>query len=113
MSLDSATDRVPLSRLLLPCPGMLDYEEFTDFLLRKKRQRDKKRMTELETRLLTFCQEGTPCGLKVTPRHWKRLLSEEVQKRLTDNIDLIEQVRSYFLVFVPTIREMRDFYREM
>eukprot|EP01052_Picozoa_sp_SAG31_P053704 SAG31_NODE_13905_length_838_cov_1.450609_1_plen_226_part_00 len=24
-----------------------------------------------------------------------------------------EQVRSYFLVFVPTIREIRDFYREM
>eukprot|EP01052_Picozoa_sp_SAG31_P000578 SAG31_NODE_17_length_35773_cov_25.999271_3_plen_62_part_00 len=23
------------------------------------------------------------------------------------------QVRSYFLVFVPTIREIRDFYREM
>eukprot|EP01052_Picozoa_sp_SAG31_P008262 SAG31_NODE_414_length_15953_cov_2.982528_11_plen_151_part_00 len=24
-----------------------------------------------------------------------------------------DQVRSYFLVFVPTIREIRDFYREM
>ena len=71
--------------------GMLDYVEFTDFLLGKKRQRDKKRMDELETRLLTFCQEGSTCGLKVTPRHWKRLLSDEVQKRLTDNIDLIER----------------------
>eukprot|EP01052_Picozoa_sp_SAG31_P026434 SAG31_NODE_2394_length_5793_cov_2.006674_3_plen_53_part_00 len=26
---------------------------------------------------------------------------------------LPNQVRSYFLVFVPTIREIRDFYREM
>eukprot|EP01052_Picozoa_sp_SAG31_P010354 SAG31_NODE_566_length_14037_cov_32.372148_2_plen_136_part_00 len=26
---------------------------------------------------------------------------------------LVHQVRSYFLVFVPTIREIRDFYREM
>ena len=24
-----------------------------------------------------------------------------------------QEVRSYFLVFVPTIREIRDFYREM
>eukprot|EP01052_Picozoa_sp_SAG31_P048589 SAG31_NODE_10230_length_1167_cov_1.357678_2_plen_129_part_00 len=27
--------------------------------------------------------------------------------------DGLSQVRSYFLVFVPTIREIRDFYREM
>eukprot|EP01052_Picozoa_sp_SAG31_P056619 SAG31_NODE_16307_length_714_cov_0.826016_1_plen_60_part_10 len=27
--------------------------------------------------------------------------------------DRVAQVRSYFLVFVPTIREIRDFYREM
>eukprot|EP01052_Picozoa_sp_SAG31_P043518 SAG31_NODE_7275_length_1736_cov_4.816127_4_plen_73_part_00 len=26
---------------------------------------------------------------------------------------LTGQVRGYFLVFVPTIREIRDFYREM
>eukprot|EP01052_Picozoa_sp_SAG31_P030507 SAG31_NODE_3133_length_4638_cov_6.219432_7_plen_586_part_01 len=28
-------------------------------------------------------------------------------------LDLQQQVRCYFLVFVPTIREIRDFYREM
>eukprot|EP01052_Picozoa_sp_SAG31_P010466 SAG31_NODE_574_length_13967_cov_7.512042_6_plen_128_part_00 len=27
--------------------------------------------------------------------------------------DPVAKVRSYFLVFVPTIREIRDFYREM
>eukprot|EP01052_Picozoa_sp_SAG31_P049964 SAG31_NODE_11184_length_1057_cov_1.283925_1_plen_29_part_10 len=28
-------------------------------------------------------------------------------------MEVLVQVRSYFLVFVPTIREIRDFYREM
>ena len=70
--------------------GLLEYPEFTEFLLGKKRQRDRARIQALETRLLTFCQEGASCQQRVTPRHWKRLLTDEVQKRLTDNIDLIE-----------------------
>eukprot|EP01052_Picozoa_sp_SAG31_P041938 SAG31_NODE_6503_length_1993_cov_5.581837_2_plen_68_part_00 len=37
---------------------------------------------------------------------------EELSRRWNALSDA-RKVRSYFLVFVPTIREIRDFYREM
>eukprot|EP01052_Picozoa_sp_SAG31_P039573 SAG31_NODE_5514_length_2485_cov_1.728835_5_plen_194_part_00 len=43
-------------------------------------------------------------------REAKRLAKEAMQKQQPINI---AKVRSCFLVFVPTIREIRDFYREM
>eukprot|EP01052_Picozoa_sp_SAG31_P074802 SAG31_NODE_33954_length_338_cov_0.870293_1_plen_98_part_00 len=44
-----------------------------------------------------------------------RRAEPEPYRRGTDQVSVAaeNQVRSYFLVFVPTIREIRDFYREM
>eukprot|EP01052_Picozoa_sp_SAG31_P021477 SAG31_NODE_1663_length_7581_cov_10.076399_7_plen_51_part_00 len=48
-------------------------------------------------------------------RRAQRIGAQRRQKHLERREQLAVQieVRSYFLVFVPTIRETRDFYREM
>eukprot|EP01052_Picozoa_sp_SAG31_P008761 SAG31_NODE_448_length_15557_cov_5.101760_3_plen_170_part_00 len=53
--------------------------------------------------------EVSPSRLTFHPPAWNEAQSVEVVIR--DN--QVDQVRSYFLFFVPTIREIWDFYREM
>ena len=49
--------------------------------------------------------EGTAVGTEGAGGSTRKKREGETQKK--------KQVRGYFLVFVPTIREIRDFYREM
>eukprot|EP01052_Picozoa_sp_SAG31_P011472 SAG31_NODE_650_length_13187_cov_3.011843_6_plen_196_part_00 len=43
----------------------------------------------------------------------RKIATLTVRDRSGKDLELAGKVRRYFLVFVPTIREMRDFYREM
>ena len=71
--------------------GMLDYKEFTSWLLGNRRTRKKEQLEQLEKRLTTFAQGGSGWQLRRTPRVWSELLTSEVEKRLIDNIDLLEK----------------------
>eukprot|EP01049_Picozoa_sp_SAG25_P020344 SAG25_NODE_6932_length_517_cov_1.476077_1_plen_91_part_10 len=55
--------------------GMLSYEEFTSWLLGKRRDRKRDQMADLQKRLTTFAQGGSGCQLRRTPRVWSGMLT--------------------------------------
>jgi Ca2+-binding EF-hand superfamily protein len=71
--------------------GMLSYEEFTSWLLGKRRDRKRDQMADLQKRLTTFAQGGSGCQLRRTPRVWSGMLTTKIEKRLIDNIGLVEK----------------------
>ena len=71
--------------------GTLTYREFSHFIAGRKRVSRKKQLKDLDTRLNTFAQSGMEARMKRTPRVWTSMLTEEIEKRLIDNIDVIEK----------------------
>lgn len=67
--------------------GMLSYREFAQFISGRKRVSRKKELKELDARLNTFAQSGVDARMKRTPRVWTGMLTEEIEKRLIDNIE--------------------------
>eukprot|EP01052_Picozoa_sp_SAG31_P020260 SAG31_NODE_1515_length_8037_cov_2.470773_3_plen_117_part_00 len=57
---------------------------------------------------MKLARKPTPCLLFEI-----RTMSTTIAQCLPVTVLTKRQVRSYFLVFVPTIREIRDFYRDM
>ena len=71
--------------------GMLSYNEFAHFIAGRKHVSRKKQLKDLDERLNTFAQADADPRMKRTHRVWTNMFNEEIKKRITDNVDVIEK----------------------
>ena len=84
------TFRLPVSRLEFSSKNF-SFRFFETNLETHKKVSRKKQLKDLDGRLNTFAQAGANPRMKRTPRVWSSMLTDEVEKRLIDNLHLVEE----------------------